>query len=168
MRRRGSRGACHAIQTFLDATPLARGTLDAADHGRHTHRLVQEHHPKANINVYRCALTERRTIRLSKENHAVTSGLVAGSFLIMLSMIGGVPIPKNADKGEVTNEASPEDLLILVQTGGMVRRQDRRDTRQDCRQQEGAVGMDKRNCKQVRRQQRSSSPQTSTNGPPKP
>jgi len=167
MRRRGSRDACHAIQALLDATPLARGTLDAADHDRHTYRLVQEHHLKADINVYRCALTERRTIRLSKENHAVTPGLVAGSFLIMLSMVGGVPIPKNADKGEVTNEASPEDLLTLVQTGGMVRRQDRRDTRQDCRHQEGAVGMDKRNCKQVRRQQRSSSPQAPNTGPPK-
>ena len=167
MRRRGSRDACHAIQTILDATSLARGTLDAADHDRHTHRLVQEHHPKADINVYRCALTERWTIRLSKENHAVTPGLVAGSFLIMLSMVGGVPIPKNANKGEVTNEAPPEDLLTLVQTGGMVRRQDRRDTRQDCRHQEGAVGMDKRNCKQVRRQQRSSSPQTPNTGPPK-
>ena len=82
-------------------------------------------------------------------------------------MVGGVPIPKNADKDEVMNEASPEDLLTLVQTGGMVRRQDRRDTRQDCRHQEGAVGMDKRNCKQVRRQQRSSSPQTPNTGPPK-
>ena len=97
----------------------------------------------------------------------MTPGLVAGSFLIMLSMVGGVPIPKNADKGEVMHEAPREELLTLIQTGGMVRRQDRRDTRQDCRHQEGAVGMDKRNCKQVRRQQRSSSPQTPNTGPPK-
>ena len=97
----------------------------------------------------------------------MTPGLVAGSFLIMLSMVGGVPIPKNADKGEVMHEAPPEELLTLIQTGGMVRRQDRRDTRQDCRHQEGAVGMDKRNCKQVRRQQRSSSPQAPNTGPPK-
>ena len=97
----------------------------------------------------------------------MTPGLVIGSFLIMLSMVGGVPIPKNADKGEVANEAPPEELFTPVQTGGMVRRQDRRDTRQDCRHQEGAVGMDKRNCKQVRRQQRSSSPQTPNTGPPK-
>jgi len=33
---------------------------------------------------------------------------------------------------------------------------DRRDSRQDCRHQEGAVGGDKRNCKQQRRQTRSS------------
>ena len=97
----------------------------------------------------------------------MTPGLVAGSFLIMFSMVGGVPILKNADKSEVVDEASPADLFILAQTGGMVRRQDRRDTRQDCRHQEGAVGMDKRNCKQVRRQQRSSSPQTPNTGPPK-
>ena len=97
----------------------------------------------------------------------MTPGLVAGSFLIMFSMVGGVPIPKNAYKGEVANEAPPEELFTPVQTGGMVRRQDRRDTRQDCRHQEGAVGMDKRNCKQVRRQHRSSSPQAPNNGPPK-
>ena len=33
-------------------------------------------------------------------------------------------------------------------------RQDRRDTRQDCRGEEGAVGKDKRDCKQEGRQER--------------
>ena len=33
-------------------------------------------------------------------------------------------------------------------TVGMDRRQDRRDTRQDCRQAEGIAGADKRDCKQ--------------------
>ena len=42
----------------------------------------------------------------------------------------------------------------VAQTAGMNRRQDRRDARQDCRQQEGLVGADKRNCKQQRRQTR--------------
>ena len=39
-------------------------------------------------------------------------------------------------------------VAAVAQTAGMNRRQDRRDARQDCRQQEGLVGADKRNCKQ--------------------
>ena len=54
------------------------------------------------------------------------------------------------------NKASTDGSFILAQTNGMTRRQDRRDGRQDCRQQEGAIGMDKRNCKQGGRQQRAS------------
>ena len=42
----------------------------------------------------------------------------------------------------------------IAQTPGMNRRQDRRGDRQDCRQQEGLVGADKRNCKQQGRQTR--------------
>ena len=42
----------------------------------------------------------------------------------------------------------------VAQTAGMNRRQDRRGDRQDCRQQEGLVGADKRNCKQQGRQTR--------------
>lgn len=36
----------------------------------------------------------------------------------------------------------------VAQTNGMDRRQDRRGTRQDCRQDNGALGKDKRDCKQ--------------------
>lgn len=54
----------------------------------------------------------------------------------------------------VTDKASTDGSFIIAQTNGMNRRQDRRDTRQDCRQQEGAVGADKRNCKQEGRQTR--------------
>lgn len=90
-------------------------------------------------------------------------GLLAGSFLIMLSVGGGVPTSTNADNRKVINEASHEELFTLVQTQGMNRRGDRRDTRQDCRHQEGAVGMDKRGCKQDRRQQRHNPSQPSTN-----
>ena len=49
-----------------------------------------------------------------------------------------------------------------AQTSGMERRGDRRDTRQDCRQKEGAVGADKRNCKQQGRQN-----STQSQNPPK-
>ena len=40
-----------------------------------------------------------------------------------------------------------------AQTAGMERRQDRRETRQNCRQANGLVGADKRHCKQNARQQ---------------
>jgi hypothetical protein len=60
----------------------------------------------------------------------------------------------NAETAKAMDEASSDGLFTLAQTGGMMRRQDRRDARQDCRQQEGAIGADKRNCKQGRRQQR--------------
>ena len=79
---------------------------------------------------------------------------VARSSLIILSLIVGVPISTNAATVKVMDEASTDGLFVLAQTGGMVRRQDRRDSRQDCRHQEGAIGADKRNCKQGRRQQR--------------
>ena len=42
------------------------------------------------------------------------------------------------------NKASTDGSFTIAQTNG----QDRRDTRQDCRQAEGAVGKDKRDCKQ--------------------
>ena len=83
----------------------------------------------------------------------MTRAFISGS-IIIFSLVVGVPISTNAETVKVMNEASPEVLFILAQTRGMVRRQDRRDARQDCRQQEGAIGMDKRNCKQERRQQR--------------
>jgi hypothetical protein len=86
----------------------------------------------------------------------VTPAFVARSSLIILSLVVGVPISTNAEPVKVMDEASTDDSFILAQTGGMMRRQDRRDSRQDCRQQEGAIGMDKRNCKQGRRQQRAS------------
>ena len=93
----------------------------------------------------------------------MTPGLVTGSFLIMLSMVGGAPLPTNTDNRGVTTEVSPEELFTLVQTQGMNRRGDRRDTKQDCRQQEGLVGSDKRGCKQEGRQQRNNPSQPSTN-----
>ena len=50
------------------------------------------------------------------------------------------------------NEASIDGSFAIAQTAGSERRGDRRDTRQDCRQQNGVVGGDKLNCKQQRRQ----------------
>ena len=85
----------------------------------------------------------------------MTPAFVARSSLIIFSLAVGMPISTNAETVKLMNiESPPDGLFTLAQTGGMVRRQDRRDSRQDCRGQEGAVGMDKRNCKQQRRQQR--------------
>ena len=82
------------------------------------------------------------------------AAFIAGSSLIIFSLVVGVPIPTNAEPVKMMDEASSDGLFTLAQTGGMMRRQDRRDSRQDCRQQEGAIGADKRSCKQGRRQQR--------------
>jgi hypothetical protein len=84
----------------------------------------------------------------------VTPAFVFGSSIIIFSLVVGVPLPTNAETVEVMHRASPDGSFTLAQTNGMMRRQDRRDSRQDCRQQEGAVGADKRNCKQERRQTR--------------
>ena len=46
------------------------------------------------------------------------------------------------------NEAATDGSFVIAQTNG----QERRDTRQDCRQKNGAVGADKRGCKQQGRQ----------------
>jgi len=69
-------------------------------------------------------------------------------------MVVGTSISTNAETVKVTDGASADGSFIIAQTTGMDRRQDRRDTRQDCRQHNGAVGADKRNCKQQGRQQR--------------
>jgi hypothetical protein len=66
-------------------------------------------------------------------------------------MVVGMSISTNAEPVKVMDEASTDGSFTIAQTSGMNRRQDRRDTRQDCRQAEGLVGADKRNCKQQRR-----------------
>ena len=71
---------------------------------------------------------------------------------------GGVSLSTSAETVRVSDKASTDGSFSIAQTQGMNRRADRRDTRQDCRHQEGAVGADKRNCKQQRRQTRGSSP----------
>ena len=72
---------------------------------------------------------------------------ISGS-IIIFSLVVGVPISTNAETVKVMDEASSDGSFIIAQTNG----QDRRDIRQDCRQKNGAVGADKRNCKQQGRQ----------------
>ena len=84
--------------------------------------------------------------------------ILATALLIGFGVVVPVPVAAQTTLGMVgIRSTSSTDLqadgsFIIAQTNGMDRRQDRRDTREDCRQQEGAVGADKRNCKQERRQ----------------
>jgi hypothetical protein len=84
----------------------------------------------------------------------LTPALVSGSSIIVFSLVIGVCISANAETVKVMDKASSDGSFTIAQTNGMNRRQDRRGDRQDCRQQEGAVGADKRNCKQEGRQTR--------------
>ena len=91
----------------------------------------------------------------------MTPAFVSKASIIIFSLVVGVPILTNAETVKVNaetikvmDEASIDGSFIVAQTNGMNRRQDRRGDRQDCRQQEGAVGADKRNCKQEGRQTR--------------
>ena len=79
---------------------------------------------------------------------------VSQSFIavFMFGMVAGMSISTKAETGKIMDEASTGRSFILAQTNGMERRQDRRGTRQDCRQENGAVGSDKRHCKQQGRQ----------------
>ena len=73
--------------------------------------------------------------------------------IIFATMVVGMSVSTNAEtvkmnaETKVMDEASTDGSFIVAQTNG----QDRRGNRQDCRQQEGAVGADKRNCKQQAR-----------------
>jgi len=92
-----------------------------------------------------------------KEGQDVTPASISRSSIIIFSLVGGVSLATSAETVKMTNKASTDDgSFSIAQTQGMNRRGDRRDTRQDCRQEEGAVGADKRNCKQQRRQTRGS------------
>jgi len=84
----------------------------------------------------------------------VTPVFVFRISIIVVSLVAGVSFSTNAENVDVMHRVSTDGSFTIAQTSGMVRRQDRRDARQDCRQQEGVVGADKRNCKQEGRQTR--------------
>jgi hypothetical protein len=84
----------------------------------------------------------------------LTPAFVFRSSVIVFSLVVGVSISADAETANVMDKASTDGSFTIAQTNGMNRRQDRRGDRQDCRQQEGAVGADKRNCKQEGRQTR--------------
>jgi len=85
----------------------------------------------------------------------MTPKFVSGSLMIIrtsmliFGMVVGMSVSTNAETLKVVDEAASTDRsFIIAQTNG----QNRRDTRQDCRQDNGAVGADKRDCKQNGRQ----------------
>jgi len=56
--------------------------------------------------------------------------------------------------GDSSFIASDDGSFVLAQTTGMDRRKGRRTNRQDCRQEAGVVGKNKRDCKQEERQKK--------------
>jgi hypothetical protein len=74
----------------------------------------------------------------------VTAAFIPRSSIIAFCLVIGVSISTSAETVKVLNQASTDGSFIIAQTNG----QERRDTRQDCRQKEGLVGKDKRDCKQ--------------------
>jgi hypothetical protein len=101
-------------------------------------------------------LADGHKSRAQQEDQDVTPAFVSRSFIIVFGLVVGVSISTNAETAKAMDKASTDGSFTLAQTRGMDRRQDRRGDRQDCRQQEGAVGADKRNCKQQGRQTRGS------------
>jgi len=79
---------------------------------------------------------------------ASRSFMIISSSMIIFGMVVGMSISTNAETVKVMDEASTDSPFTIAQTNG----QDRRDTRQNCRQANGAVGADKRHCKQQGRQ----------------
>ena len=74
----------------------------------------------------------------------MTPAFVSTSCVIIFSLV--VSISTNTETVKVVDKTSADGSFTIAQTGD----QNRRDTRQGCRQQEGA-GADKRNCKQESR-----------------
>jgi hypothetical protein len=79
---------------------------------------------------------------------ASRSFMIIRSSMIIFGMVVGMSISTNAETVKVMDEASTDGSFTIAQTNG----QERRSTRQDCRQENGAVGGDKRHCKQTGRQ----------------
>ena len=57
--------------------------------------------------------------------------------MLIFGIVAGMSMPTNAETVKAMDEASTEAPLVLAQTAGTERRQDRRDTRQNCRQENG-------------------------------
>ena len=79
---------------------------------------------------------------------ASRSFMIIRSSMIIFGMVVGMSISTNAETVKVMDEASTDGSFTIAQTNG----QERRDTRQNCRQANGVVGADKRHCKQQGRQ----------------
>ena len=78
----------------------------------------------------------------------MTAASISRSSIIAFGLVVGVSISTSVETVKVMHAASTDGSFIIAQTQGMERRGERRDTRQDCRQQGGLIGKDKRDCKQ--------------------
>ena len=78
---------------------------------------------------------------------ASRSFMIIRSSMIIFGMVVGMSISTNAETVKAMDQASTDGSFTIAQTNG----QERRSTRQDCRQENGAVGGDKRHCKQTGR-----------------
>ena len=83
---------------------------------------------------------------------ATRSFMIIRSSVIIVAMVVGISVSSNAETVKVMDQASTDGSFTIAQTNGMERRGERRDTRQNCRGANGAVGADKRHCKQQGRQ----------------
>jgi hypothetical protein len=81
----------------------------------------------------------------------VIAGFTSKSSIVAFCLVVGMSVSTSAETVKVIGKAATDNSIILAQTSGMERRQDRRGDRQDCRQEGGLVGADKRNCKQEKR-----------------
>ena len=68
--------------------------------------------------------------------------------MIIFGIVVGMSISTNAETVKVMDQASTDGSFTIAQTNG----QERRETRQHCRGENGAVGANKRHCKQTGRQ----------------
>lgn len=68
------------------------------------------------------------------------------------AMLAALPMSAQADAVSTNDAKFASGTYEVAGTKGMDRRGDRRDDRQDCRGANGAVGKDKRDCKQDARQ----------------
>jgi hypothetical protein len=85
-----------------------------------------------------------KQIRYSPTQLAATVALLAG----LTAGLGPANATTMVQAAPSTSQADAQMPLMLAGTAGMERRQERRANRQDCRQEEGLVGKDKRDCKQ--------------------
>ena len=83
---------------------------------------------------------------------ASRSFMIIRSSVIIFGLVVGMSSSTNAETVRVMDVASTDGSFTVAQTSGMERRGERRDTRQNCRHEKGAVGADKRHCKQQGRQ----------------
>ena len=147
------RSAAQSARAQAAASPQVKKELgDSLVLGQYLTDLTDTKPPLARLQAF-CL----KVIKSSrKEGQDVTPAFISRSSIIIFSLVGGVSLATSAETVKMTNKASTDGSFSIAQTQGMNRRGDRRDTRQDCRQEEGAVGADKRNCKQQRRQTRGS------------